>query len=733
MPYKRQEDRAAYQRQWKAAHRAIAKANGDTESYLFKRGKSGGHAKRDAQRKEERQQRPVPHFAAFDGEGTNQENGDQFYTLLCWTGPDGSEDYIENYRTGLSTSACLNFLVKHKPAYNTINTGFFFTYDVTKIIRDLTQTEKMALWESGWIIWQDDRTPLRYYIRFIPNKIFKVGVIAHEVTHPTRETFNPNKDLVKSTTLFDVSGFFQVAFVKALKQWDVALDVVDRIAAMKAKRNDFAEESPDAIRTYCFRECHALTELLDKLARALWDADLRLTSWHGAGAIADALFRQHGVQEHLEDVPAAVLPACLGAYFGGRAEIFRQGIIGEPVHDYDLQSAYPSAAISLPSLKGATWEHDTSTATTSATSHDWTLALVSWDVVEIVGRRGIPYALPGPLPHRYKGRVSFPYEAGPTWVHGLELRAALAIFPAECFTIHEAWILHPATDDRPFAFLTEVARERIRAKAAGEWKHIPMKLGMNSVYGKLAQGQIEETRQPAFLSYFWAGAITAMTRAKLLLAAHQAGYGLVAIMTDGLFTTQEVALPLGHEPGTWEYAGSIDNPIIIQAGIMYSRDGSLSKTRGFGKDSLNYETACSIWRQDGALGMIEYTERRFIGLGSCTARNDFETYGRWLTVDRLVHFQMLTAPKTQWPDALGFYWGYDLARWPDHQPESFWVVPKDFGSIASEPFVPRPLHTDDAAWAALDERTRQEIEDLRLYKIEHYDQPEWDGEWEDEV
>src|SRR6201999_4579030 len=44
--------------------------------------------------------------------------------------------------------------------------------------------------------------------------------------------------------------------------------------------------------------------------------------------------------------------AILGAYFGGRVELLRQGIFPQ-VRTADLSSAYPSAAVDLPDLVGA--------------------------------------------------------------------------------------------------------------------------------------------------------------------------------------------------------------------------------------------------------------------------------------------------------------------------------------------------------------------------------------------
>lgn len=770
MPYK---DPAAKR---EATRRAMRKAAAAGKDYA----RLNSTARRNKVKKASKEW-PLPCFVAIDGEGTNQPDGTQWYTLLAaksLAGPvgrwgDSRTAHIENYRTGLSTEQCLNFLLDIGYWHSNTYVSFFFNYDVAKMLHDLDRDTLAALWHGGWVIWATSRGD-RYYIKWIPSKMLEVGEVKPDVDLSDLERFRPIKHCVRRTTIYDTSGFFQCAFVKALKDWKVASDVdLNLIEGMKGKRNDFTKEERAAIRGYCLKECEYLCKLMDALARALWDAELYLRSWHGAGAIANALFEKFGVADHLEGPPAEVEEAVLGAYFGGRIELFQQGYFERGVLDYDLNSAYPSAAISLPSLAGARWEHISSPERREVFSTPDALWLCSWDVTEPLNKSGSQRRNPGlvgPLPFRERGRIYFPFRAGRTWVHSEELATAMRLFGAEKFTLHEGWRLIPATAHKPFGFLKAVAQERIRAKLSGEMKHIPLKLGMNSIYGKLAQGQTDPHRVPKYLSYYLAGRITARTRAVMLSAAIAAGPGVVAIATDGLFTTTPVlGLPIGALPGTWEDASATETPMLfVQPGIIFSESGQVHKTRGFGKKSLSYfdyqqeytddvsvppgvfprladererrrilkrihATGAytvpglkTIWLSDGPTGRVPYRERRFIGIGGTVSRNSedaWDSFGRWLDVERELRFFIgggkfyidgewdIGATHTALPD--GYERISDLV---------YRLEPCDCSELASEPYV-KPHLIDESG--ALDLMRLIEMPEYR--EILRSEQPDWEG------
>src|SRR5205823_4313064 len=86
----------------------------------------------------------------------------------------------------------------------------------------------------------------------------------------------------------------------------------------------------------------------------------------------------------------------------------------------------------------------------------------------------------------------------------------------------------------------EIYAERARLKQSGHGGEKVLKLGLNSIYGKLAQGLGYKGKAPPYQSYLWAGMITAGTRAQILNLATLAPEGLVMVATDGIFFDREI-------------------------------------------------------------------------------------------------------------------------------------------------------------------------------------------------
>jgi hypothetical protein len=90
---------------------------------------------------------------------------------------------------------------------------------------------------------------------------------------------------------------------------------------------------------------------------------------------------------------------------------------------------------------------------------------------------------------------------------------------------------------------------------------IVIKLMLNSIYGKFAQGVGNPGSPPRFASPWMAAAITAGTRRKLMKAALTAPKAIVSFMTDGIVirkASEYPDLPGGRE-GAWRIGGD-QNP-----------------------------------------------------------------------------------------------------------------------------------------------------------------------------
>lgn len=575
----------------------------------------------------------LPEFIAVDGEGRNLAGigSEHLYTLLA----SSAGNWVDNPTRGLNTSRCLEFLldlkIKHSSA---VFVGFAINYDVNMMLGNLPHSLITELWQKGRCYWYDHGTDREYTLQYIPSKWFDVTWF--EKSDGTSRT-------VAHIRLWDVWGFFQSSFVKALREWlPESEQLITSIEEMKEQRGEFSLAMHADICAYCVAECRLLVSLMDKLAQALWDAGLPLAHWHGAGAIAGKMLRQHKVKEHVrtwDTWPKEIQDACLWAYFGGRVEIFQQGIIPGPVYDYDIRSAYPDRIALLPSLVDAEWWfYD------AADLHDILIedgnfitdALIhcTWDT------RAHKDAWLAPFPQHFEsGRVAWE-PVGEGWYHLEEWREAKLIFGG-CVKELGALILNVSQTrpkPAPFSFIHEMYERKAAYKTAGDPRYYPLKIGLNALYGKLAQSMTRNSGwgQPPYQNYYLAGKITAGVRARMLRALQQCGprYA-VMVATDGLFTRKKMPrCRLGEKIGNWELSTAPDGMTLVQAGVFWEPgdEKARRRTRGFGVKSVSYAEASALFR--GGESVHQYTETRFVGMGYCVNTGDWVDWRHWIEVDR---------------------------------------------------------------------------------------------------
>lgn len=522
--------------------------------------------------------------------------------MLC--AGDGSNIIDPN---GLATHECFEFLLDLKrkdPARRLV--GFGWNYDVNMILRDLSSRQLERLWNNSRIL-ATLKNGVTYVIEWIPGKNFSVARYLDK----------------RYARVSDVFGFFQTSFVKALEAWNIP-DPSGAIARMKEQRGEFQIKDLDKILSYCVSECELLEVLCDGLEDSLTGADLRPSNWHGAGAVAAKMLRSKGVSDHhVSDdcFPAPVKNAVMHAYFGGRTEVFLQGLLKGCVN-YDINSAYPFEALRLPSLVGGHWRR-----------------LRGFEPGERYAVYNVSWRVPGkffvmPFPLRSKGAIYYPAN-GSGWYHGKEVKAALAMYP-EFIRVEDGYAFVPATDAEPFAFIREAYATRQEAKRLGYASEKAYKLGLNAVYGKLAQGLGFRGRTPPFQSFYWAGAITSGTRARLLDLASCNLSGVVSMATDGIVFSGDPDFVESKELGGLDktYYSEI---FIAQPGIYraFTDDGTeIRRSRGFFTREIDYDDLQRGWLRDGPHYTQWGTSTRFVGLGSALMRADLDAWRCWVSSDR---------------------------------------------------------------------------------------------------
>jgi DNA polymerase type B, organellar and viral len=534
-------------------------------------------------------------FVAIDGEADSDGN----YIVMC-----DSEGRVLYNPQGISSSEALEFLLALPRSCEVVCYGL--NYDVNQWIKDLPRATLERLAEYNQCSWRGC-----YRLQWIPSKMFTV-------TTPE-----------KSVTVCEVFGFFQTSFVSALQNWGIPPPV--ELQAMKRKRGSFTQKELARVVAYCQQECRLLVQMMDKLYTACCDADcIPRRRWIGAGSIASALMTKHHIrQHHVHDVDlfgqAVTEDYILRGYYGGRVELYQQGWT-KACAVYDIRSAYPSAALALPSLTRATWEH-------TCTWQPDRLGLwrVSWDINNYNGHVA-------PFPVRLSSsRICYPL-SGDGVYHTVEVRAAL-----ECgypIKVHDGIVLSTSLE-LPFSWIQDVYAHRVRMQKQGNYGEKALKLGLNSIYGKCAQGYGFGNRPP-FQSYFWAGLITSTTRAKMLRLLTEATHP-VMIATDGLVCenrhmTSTTSWQTGI--GSWERS-LYDRVATIQPGVYVAEYNGTRhvKSRGFFARDVDYDVMLDYFQHD-RMSCYHYKSRRFIGLKVALHRKDFSVWRQWINEPRTVSFEV---------------------------------------------------------------------------------------------
>jgi len=606
------------------------------------------------------------------------------YTSIAaaWRSPDSGEWQYRVLRSAdrLKTTDITEFMysVSAETGKYAIHVGYYLSYDFTHILFDLDpQNASYAIVSMGkrW----GRHGPDEYKLK--TRKELKAR--RREWTGEYDESGKRIYKTVGYIRLWDVSGFFQSSFTRAVEAW-LGADYPDlpTLKQGKAARAEFAAWDTAAVDAYNRAELKALVLVMERVRDAVARAGYTLSRWDGAGALASSFFKRHMPAKvngkawfERAALPEPVERAAQYAYFGGRIEYIQYGTYSGYIWQGDINSAYPAAMATVPDLTAGAWRYN---AAPDALS-DFALYHVRW---EHCNRAGI-----GPFPFRLEsGHVLFPAD-GESWVWGVELAAARELYPegwgAARIEVLEGWEFED-TGGRPFGWIAELYKRRqalvTQAKAGdtgadGEQKIL--KLGLNSLYGKTVQkigytaanletvyryvGTVErvyestETRYPPYYNIAIGGYVTAHCRAQLLRAAASNPAAVIAFATDGVYATAPLVVDAPAEKilGKWEV---VEYPaaqfVQVQPGVYYIHTGQkwIEKCRGFTPAALSYmsdeEKQAAIEARVAAIkrgfasikrlktrAVVAIPEQRFVTLKAALA-TDYSKRGQWVTAPR---------------------------------------------------------------------------------------------------
>lgn len=482
-------------------------------------------------------------FMVWDGEGAGvDDQGRQNYVLLGYQSLDFTQCITGR---SLGTEQCLQFIYDAATTYSDyIHVAFAFNYDVDQILKDMDDEHLQYLVDNNEVNWNG------WKIVYIPSKMFKLKRAGRGQ---------------KQITICDAFTFFGTSLIKSAKQYVPDHPDLDTVERGKAQRNNFEySDLFTVIRPYWELENKLFLSTMNALRMSLKGAGINLESWHGPGAVANALIKKHRIGTHIQqsrdDMPLEVTEATSFAYFGGRFENWIIGHIDGPIYSYDIRSAYPAAMSRMPGLSNGQWHR-------TRDVEEW--GLYRYDVrtekQDLLGT--------GSFPNRgTNGAVSFGL-SGNGWAYGHEIIAARnAGFD---ILIRTGWVYSSDSPTYPFVYNHEMYVKRAQYKRNGNPAQLGLKLGMNSGYGKLAQtvGYDEQTMQPPKYHHQWyAGHITSWCRARILEAIMQSPKNIIACETDGIYSMVPLQLQVGPGLGYWE-ADVYDEIYYVQNGFYFARKG----------------------------------------------------------------------------------------------------------------------------------------------------------------
>lgn len=572
------------------------------------------------------------YIMGVDGEG--QGRSPHVYSLLGASNEDGSFQRTCENPNGLGTAECLDFLLS-LPAHARLF-GYSLGYDWTKILKDLDD-------ETLYKLFRPDTRRSKRGPANVAWGPYQLNLVATKFS--VRDVRNNKRRVV-----WDIWKFFRGKFVSALRDWKVETNLA-AMEAMKDKRADFDKESKENVRAYCLEETRCMAVLTRKLIEAHNDAKLPLKSFFGAGSTASVLLDLMAIKDKRGECPAEMAPAVASAFFGGRFEHTVVGAVPGPIYSYDISSAYPYQLCFLPCLEHGTWERTRDRKRMERAR----AACVRYSLSQMPS--DAPWA---PFPFRLPdGTIIFPGLSGGGWLWRDEFLWGEKLAPLETH-FHEAWVLEQDCDcPSPFHLIPEAYRTRVRLgkEAAGTcWK-----LGMNSVYGKLAQS----SGSAPYQSWIWAGIVTSYCRAQILefLMLHQDPHNMLMVATDGVYTKEKLQTPRPKDTGTWETKKPLGGweEKVLENGVFAARPGiyfPMSPTsadidgfraRGISKAVLvrDWRNILNSWEQGHSEVDIPSVSR-FVGAKSGTLRSSkgylrTDSCGEW--VERKIRLSFSPLPK----------------------------------------------------------------------------------------
>lgn len=379
----------------------------------------------------------------------------------------------------------------------------------------------------------------------------------------------PNQNHV--VTVYDIYGFFNKSLREAYAEWcGLDIPMLDRHRWEMVKLSNSADTS--MLELVMLKEAEAIANLATALSRKLSEGGIKVRSYHGATAVTSAVLSKSKAKDEYHNYayrrqyPPMMWQAVNQSFFGGRIEQVKLGTMDD-IKVYDINSAYASASLLLPRLLKLP------KYTSTFEDNPFSIWRVEWEDRDCY----LP-VLPVRLP---SGKIVYPSRgSGYYWYpevnHALKAMKNVRVSHGYVFDYIPAKFTESIYDLYQF---------RQKLKREGHPLEKVIKLALASLYGKFC----ETNGKGTYYNLFYAGFITAFTRARMMEAVQGREGATICFLTDAIHTLADLDVDVSDQIGSFSVK-RYDRGTYCDIGVYgLQRDGELVKTATMGYANADFD------------------------------------------------------------------------------------------------------------------------------------------------
>ena len=417
---------------------------------------------------------------------------------------------------------------------------------------------------------------------------------------------------------FDIAQFYNHTSLEKAYEQNIA-PLPTEYKDFKRNRSEFSkwfvENNKKRIIDYCLTDCKFTLELSNLWVKLFHDVfGVYVNRWLSSGYLAEKVIITHNVHIPLfNSIPCEIQDLAYRSYYGGRFEMLIRGFIGEG-YLYDINSAYPHALTKLPDLDNGEWVNGTRIHPKAELGFFKIEATVPIE----------NYITPFPL-RTYNGINKLLIFPSGNFITTCTLHELIACENPDYYKILDSWQFIPNSSYYPLKDFIEVNyNKRLELKNADNPAQLPIKIILNSIYGKTGQTRhgMGNLFNPVIFAF-----TTGFTRGQMYKFVRDSNLNkeVVSFATDSLCVTKNLNLPAIKELGMFSLANSAYDVFMLQNG--YYRFNGIWKSRGFGKDAGKLVEHIGIKETDGRLYLV-LQETRSTRLRTAIVENRIRDIGK---------------------------------------------------------------------------------------------------------